>query len=277
MTHSWQYKSKQAATFIQKKLFNGAFSPSVFLVLGSGFRDVVKDWDIYSEIDMREIPGFPSPSVSGHGSKLIAATVQISKKTFQILVATGRVHLYEGYSPFEIAIPIMVAHELGIKNVILTNAAGGLLPNLKSGEIVTISDHLNLTGCNVGTSTKETSFLKFIDMQNAYHSQWRSIVGDPLKLSSVVYAGVLGPTFETPAEAKMLRVLGADIVGMSTVQEAIMARSLGQNLFACSFITNISGGPDVDHQDVLKSVQKQMPKIKSVLESAILNAPKISV
>jgi purine-nucleoside phosphorylase len=273
MIHSWHYKSKQAATFIQKKLLTNNFSPNVFFVLGSGFRDVIKDWKVHSELDMKVIPGFPAPAISGHGSKLIAAHVHIGKKTFQVLVATGRVHLYEGYSPFDVATPILVSHDLGIKNVILTNAAGGLSPSLKSGDIVTISDHINLTGCNVGSATRDSQFLKFIDMQNAYDSKWRSKVGDPLKLSSVVYAGVLGPTFETPAEAKMLRVLGADIVGMSTVQEAIMARSLGQRLFACSFVSNVSGGPEVDHLDVLKSVEKQMPKIKTVLESAIVNAP----
>jgi purine-nucleoside phosphorylase len=163
-----------------------------------------------------------------------------------------------------------MAHDLGIKSVILSNAAGGVSDKAKPGSILAIADHLNLMGQNVaGAMTPESSH-QFVEMGNAYDATWRDRVCRDAGIDSGVYAGMAGPSFETPAEAKMLRILGADLAGMSTVQETIAARMCGANVFACSFVTNEAGGTGVQHTEVLKAVARSFNTIKKTLESAAL-------
>lgn len=270
MTHSWNYKAKQAASFIRSKLEPIDFRPQVFMVLGSGFRDAVKEWAVLLTIPVSNVPGYPQPKVLGHGANLLACRLETSMGVKDVLIATGRSHLYEGRSAFDVSIPIFMAHELAIKSIILTNAAGGLSNQTPTGSIVAISDHINLTGQNVAASTEP---IQFIAMDGAYDANWRSSVCRDVGIKEGVYAAVLGPSFETAAEAKMLKLMGADLAGMSTVQETIAARMNGQKVFGCSFVTNIAGDSNSDHQDVLKTVEASMPTIKKTLLASLTHAP----
>lgn len=274
MTSSWNhgYKPKQSAAFLTTKLSAAGLSPKIFLVLGSGFRDVIASWDVVLEIPMADVPGYPAPKVLGHGTKLIGARVKSNDALVDVLIATGRVHLYEGYSVSTVTLPLFIAHELGIKSVVLTNAAGCVSNSVRPGNVVAISDHINLTGQNIAAAPSPDFKSQFVEMVNAYDRQWRESVCHETGIANGVYAGMAGPTFETPAEARMLRVLGADLAGMSTVQEVIAARICGQKVFACSFVTNEAGGTGVEHTDVLKSVATNFATIKQTLESAIRHA-----
>ncbi len=267
-TLNFGYKAQQAATYLEPKLSQTGLKPSVFMILGSGFRDAVKEWSTHLEIAMADIPGYPAPRVEGHGTKLIGARITLEQGKIDVLVATGRIHLYEGYTAHSTCLPIFMAHELGISNIILTNAAGGVSTKAKKGSIVAISDHLNLMGQNVAAASTPDGRHNFVEMGNAYNSAWRESVCRDSGIESGIYAGMAGPSFETPAEAQMLRVMGADLAGMSTVQETIAARMCGINVFACSFVTNEAGGAGVDHTEVLKSVSQSFGTIKKTLESA---------
>jgi purine-nucleoside phosphorylase len=269
MTSSWTYKARQAATFIKTKIDHLGAKPKIFLVLGSGFRDAVNSWTVLGDLEMAVIPDYPAPKVPGLGSKIVFARVKTGNLEQDVIVATGRVHLYEGYSPFEVSLPVMIAHELGIRSVILTNAAGGISDQAQNGSILAIHDHLNITGHNAAAVDKNANSVQFVDMVNAYDSDWRNQVMKDANIKSAVYAAMPGPTYETPAEARMLKVLGADLAGMSTVQEVITARMLGLKVFACSFVTNQAGGMNVDHKDVLTSVKESFPVIQKTLEAAI--------
>lgn len=242
------------------------------MVLGSGFRDVVKEWSTRIEIPMSDVPAYPCPRVEGHGTKLIGARISLGDKKIDALIATGRIHLYEGYSAHTTCLPIFMAHELGIKSIILTNAAGGISPKAKQGSVVAIADQINFMGQNVASAITPEASHKFVEMVNAYDPSWRDAVCRDVGITSGVYAGMAGPTFETPAEAQMLRTLGADLAGMSTVQETIAARMSGQKVFACSFVTNESGGSGVQHADVLQSVAQSYGTIKKTLEAAAFYA-----
>jgi purine-nucleoside phosphorylase len=167
----------------------------------------------------------------------------------------------------------MHAHELGIKDIVLTNAAGQLSNSASVGTVVAISDHLNLAGQNVACITPKSNPIQFVDMAGAYNSLWTKSVCEEMTISTGVYAGMLGPTFESPAEAKMLKILGADLAGMSTVQETIASRMNGQNVFACSFVTNVAGGTSADHSDILKSVKISANHIQKTMESVLKHAP----
>lgn len=270
MTHTWNYKPRQAANYVRSQLSNINFNPEIFMVLGSGFRDAVKDWASRLSIPVSQIPGFPQPSVQGHGSNLLAIQLETTAGLRNVLVATGRTHLYEGRSAFEVSLPIFMAHELGIHNIILTNAAGGLASHTPTGSVIAISDHINLSGHNVASSTSPA---QFVAMDGAYDRIWREQVCQAVKIKTGVYAAMLGPSFETAAEAKMLRILGADLAGMSTAQEAIAARMNAQEVFACSFVTNMAGDSSSDHNDVLKAVETSMPTIRQTLLAAVEFAP----
>lgn len=239
------------------------------MVLGSGFRDVISSWTIVTETNMGDVPGYPAPKVQGHGNKLIGARVRLNDMNHDVLIATGRVHLYEGFTAHTVAFPIFMAKHLGIPSIILTNAAGGLGDRAQPGSLMAISDHINLTGQNLAVAVNPELKSTFIEMVNAYDAAWRDQVVREAGISSGVYAGMLGPTFETPAEARMLKTIGADLAGMSTVQEVIAARICEQRVFACSFVTNEAGAKGVEHSDVLNAVALQRETIKRTLEAAI--------
>ena len=213
----------KASDTIRRKLSLGKNTiPDTLVILGSGFKSFAGKLKVTSQIDLASIPGFPVPKVQGHGSSLLVGSVGKKK----VCVLTGRVHMYEGYSAAEVVFSLRVLAVLGVKRIIVTNASGSLDKKIKPGSIVVLEDQINLTGqsCLTGAPGE---WPVFVDMGAAYDLKWRNAI---LKLNSRlisgVYVGVLGPAYESPAEAKMFARLGGDIIGMSTVQETLAARQL---------------------------------------------------
>jgi purine-nucleoside phosphorylase len=226
----------------------------VVVVLGSGWRPAA---DQLGEAEVAfpaaELPGFHPPTVDGHGAELRSVDVDGRR----VLVAMGRVHAYEGHDLADVVHGVRTAVLAGCSTVVLTNSAGGLGEGLSSGQPVLIADHLNLTGRSPLTGpTPDAAFgPRFPDMTDAYSSRLRRLArqADP-DLVEGVYGGFLGPTYETPAEVRMARTLGADLVGMSTVQETIAAVHAGAEVLAVSLVTNLAAGLSevaLDHDDVL--------------------------
>lgn len=224
----------------------GVASHDVAVVLGSGWRPAA---DLIGEptheLPMGELPGFRAPTVVGHGGTIRSVLVG----ELRVLVMLGRTHLYEGNGTQQVAHGVRTAAAAGCRTVVLTNAAGGIRETYRVGEPVLISDHLNL----LATSPLEGA--RFVDMTDLYSARLRGIAReiDPT-LTEGVYAGLPGPHFETPAEIRMLRTLGADLVGMSTVLEAIAARAEGMEVFGLSLVTNLAAGitgEPLDHHEVL--------------------------
>lgn len=232
--------------------FVGSRRPRVGIVLGSGLDDVIGAASDIVEIPYAEIPGFVSSSVQGHAGSLVFATIA----GVETAIMRGRVHLYEGHHPLSVVHPVRTLVRLGIEVLVLTNAAGGLVPELRTGDIMCISDHLNLTGANplVGPNLDALG-PRFPVMAAAYDEELRAVArsvahGAGIRLAEGVYAGVLGPTFETPAEVEALVRLGAHAAGMSTVFETIAARHAGVRVVGFSLITNAAGSAH-GHEDVL--------------------------
>ena len=212
----------------------------IFLVSGTGWQPAIDALgDQVATIDYSKLGGFVDTSVEGHRSEL--ALYELSGR--MVLVSAGRVHLYEGHTPSQIAHPIRTAVLAGCKTVILTNAAGGISDDFQVGSLVTISDHINLTGQSpmTGQSTPPRFGSRFVSLIGIYSKQLRQLAHDADgRLGEGVYAGVPGPHLETPAEVRMLQAIGADMVGMSTVIEAIAARHVGADVLGISLITNIA-------------------------------------
>lgn len=246
----------------------------LFIVAGSGFRDALPDVAIQARLPMRDIPNLPSPSVAGHGSELIYGLAHNRR----VLIATGRVHMYEGYSPTEVVFAIRLVSLLGCRAVILTNAAGSVDRTYSPGTLMLLRDQINLTGKNCETTTPGIQ-APFTDMTDAYDAPWRervqALCGESSKTLTGVYAGLTGPSYETRAEATMLATLGANVVGMSTVQECIASRTLAMNVLGVSMITNMAGGLDgpVRHQDVLAIANAKIPDMKKLLDAAVRASP----
>jgi purine-nucleoside phosphorylase len=214
------------------------------VVLGSGLSDYARDLDGAIEIPYEDIPGFPVPQVVGHGGVLVS--VPIADK--RLLVLAGRVHAYEGWRMSEVVFGVRAAVSTGVRNVMLTNAAGAVSDQLSPGDLVIISDHLNLTGRSPLTGPNDDRIgPRFPDMSEVYSIGLRSDLADVFREVGVephegVYAWFPGPSYETPAEVRMAGILGADLVGMSTVPEAIAARHMGANVVAVSLVTNLAAG-----------------------------------
>jgi purine-nucleoside phosphorylase len=224
----------------------GVAAHDVAVVLGSGWRPAA---DIIGtpehEVPMAELPGFRPPTVEGHGGTI--RSVRVGERW--VLILLGRTHLYEGHGPAQVAHGVRTAAAAGCQTVVLTNAAGGIRDGMRVGEPVVISDQLNLT------ATSPLEGPRFVDLTNLYSPALRARARaiDPT-LAEGVYAGLPGPHFETPAEIRMLRGMGADLVGMSTVLEAIAARAEGVEVFGLSLVTNLAAGitgEPLDHQEVL--------------------------
>ncbi|MCX6124171.1 MAG: purine-nucleoside phosphorylase [Proteobacteria bacterium] len=258
----------KASDTIRRKLsFSKNGFPDTLVILGSGFKSFASKLKVISEIDLATISGFPLPKVQGHGSSLLIG--RVGKK--MVCVLTGRVHMYEGYSAAEVVFALRVLAELGVKRVILTNASGSLNKKIKPGNIVILEDQINLTGqsCLAGMPGKSPVF---VDMGAAYDLKWRSeILKLNSKLISGVYVGVLGPAYESPAEAKMFAKMGGDIIGMSTVQETLAARQLGIQVAGISFVTNMSAGGGLSHADVLALARKNEDKLAGLIAQIISN------
>ncbi len=245
---------REAVEYLQPRI---PARPEIAVVLGSAQAALVDAVEKPCAIDYAEIPGWPVPRVEGHAGRLITGT--IGGKPVAIL--SGRVHLYEGWSPQQVAFGVRVLGKLGVKTLVLTNAAGAINPDYWRGLLVLIRDHINLQGANPLTGTNDDSLgPRFPDMSEAYDRALRErskSVAERLDidLAEGVYAALLGPSFETPAEIRYLRTIGADLAGMSTVPEVIAARHMGIRVLAISTVTNMAAGlqAQLSHEEVLET------------------------
>ena len=232
--------------------------PSIAVVLGSGlgaFADVLTE---RLDIPYSEIPGWPCSTAVGHAGKLILGRLG----ELEVAVMAGRAHLYEGYSPAQVTYGVRVLGRLGVRSMVFTNAAGGINLSLERGGLVLISDHINLQGSNpLAGPNDEALGPRFPDMSEAYSRQFREKakrVASELciPMAEGVYAAMLGPSYETPAEIRFLRTIGADVVGMSTVLEAIVANHMGMQVLGISCVTNMAAGilpRKIHHEEVLET------------------------
>ena len=238
------------------------------IVLGSGLNSLVENATLDQRVPYLEFPHLPRPSVPGHAGQFVLGSAGETR----VIYAQGRVHLYEGHAAGAVTAGIRLFSECGIKRVILTNAAGTANPEFSPGSWMMIRDHLNLTG-----TTPLLGAPQFIDMTDVYSRAWRERFARAAKASGIslnegVYAGLLGPQYETPAEVRMLRALGADAIGMSTVLEAIQARALGLEVAGFSCLTNwaaAAGNEQLRHADVLAAGKASAEGFARLLSAAL--------
>jgi purine-nucleoside phosphorylase len=252
----------------------GAAVPQVGLVLGSGLGAFADELEDHIAIPYEEIDGMPVSGVEGHAGNLVFGRVG----KVPVVAMQGRVHLYEGHSPEDVVFGVRLMIRLGAKAVIITNAAGGIAENLDVGDLMVIDDHMNMTGrnCLVGANDKNLG-PRFPDMTEAYDASFREVAKaaaqkQGFELKSGVYAGLLGPTYETPAEVRMCRTLGAHAVGMSTVLEVIAARHMGARCLGISCITNKAAGlsPEkLDHAEVQDTANRVHKRFVGLLREVI--------
>jgi purine-nucleoside phosphorylase len=267
-----------AASFVRSKT---ELKPAIGLVLGSGLGAFAKSLGEPTAIPFGEIPHFPTSTAIGHRGELVVGR----SGSVPVAVMAGRVHLYEGYSPAQVVFPIRVLARLGVKTLILTNAAGSVNVNYKPGELVVLEDHINLTGLSplTGPNVDELG-PRFPDMTDVYEPALREIAekacwkaGVPVRKG--VYLGLTGPAYETPAEIKMARALGADVVGMSTVLETIAARHMGVRCLGISCVTNMAAGvlkQKIDHKEVLEVGERVRLGLLEVLGQVVQGAAKLT-
>ena len=250
----------------------------VGLVLGSGLGAFADDLEDAVAIPYEEIPGFARSTVEGHAGRLVLGKVS----GVAVVVQQGRFHFYEGYALDEVTFPVRVLGLLGIRALILTNAAGGLNNSFSQGALMMISDHLNLMGTNPLLGANDARFgARFPDMSEVYDREFQEATmaeahAMKLELKRGIYAALTGPSYETPAEIRMLRALGADAVGMSTVPEAIVARHMGMKVLGISCITNMAAGVldrPIDHAEVMETGEQVRAVFTALLRRTI---PKLS-
>jgi purine-nucleoside phosphorylase len=251
-------RAEHAARTIRARVSD---EPRVALVLGSGLGAFADDLEESVAIPYAEIPGFARSTVEGHAGRLVVGKVE----SVAVVAMQGRFHFYEGYTLEEVTFPIRVLGLVGAKSLILTNAAGGLNNALKQGSLMLISDHLNLMGESPLRGANDERFgARFPDMSEVYDRALQEIAVQEahamkIELRRGVYAALAGPSYETPAEIRMLRALGADAVGMSTVPEAIVARHMAIKVLGISCITNMAAGvldQPIDHHEVIETGER---------------------
>jgi purine-nucleoside phosphorylase len=238
----------------------GARQPSIAIILGSGLGGLATKMADAVRIPFGDIPGFPEATVVGHEGTLLLGTLGGR----EVVALSGRFHVYEGHAAALAAFPVRVFHALGAREMFVSNAAGGISSKFAVGELMMITDHINLMGINPLVGEVQETDARFTDMTDAYDPRFRRILRNSaeeleITLREGVYAGVLGPSYETPAEVKMLRMLGADAVGMSTVPEVIVARGLGMRVAGVSCITNAAAGvtgASLSHAEVLETTNR---------------------
>jgi purine-nucleoside phosphorylase len=263
--------ARAAATTI-RPLFGDAI-PEIAIILGSGLGGLVSDVRDHVTIPYGEIPGFPAVAIAGHAGQLVVGS--ISGRI--VAVFAGRFHAYEGHPLQLTAFPVRLAHSLGARSLFVSNAAGGVNTDFAAGDLMVIEDHLNLTFASPLTGVAEPGDVRFPDMSNAYDQQYRSTLhaaGERLgiELREGVYAMLPGPAYETPAEVRMLRTLGADAVGMSTVPEVTMARMLGMRVVGVSCITNLAAGVQqtpLDHAEVLATTSRVAGQFQALVRAFV--------
>src|SRR5215831_19106450 len=264
-------QAEEAAKFISTKT---ALRPAIAIVLGSGLGNFADEVADPVKIGFADIPHFSRSTAIGHAGQLVVGKIA----GCPVVVMQGRVHLYEGYPASRVAFPIRVFARLGARAAILTNAAGGINLDYGQGSLVVIKDHINLQGQNplVGAEDQRLG-LRFIDMTEAYAKSYRQMTLEAGKrlgihLAEGVYAALLGPSYETPAEIRFLRTIGADLVGMSTVPEVIVARQMGIKVLAISCVTNMAAGTTdapINHEEVLEIGRKISGQFKALLRDVI--------
>jgi purine-nucleoside phosphorylase len=268
-------RAERAAKFILAKT---KLRPRIALVLGSGLGDFADDFTDATKIPYAKIPNFPQSTAIGHAGRLVIGNVG----DIPVAGMQGRVHLYEGYSVKEVAFPIRVFARMGIKAVILTNAAGGINRNYSQGCLVAIRDHVNLQGVNPLAGPNDERFgLRFPDMTQSYDREFQRFVTEEgkklaLTIHNGVYLAVQGPSYETPAEIYSFRAIGADLVGMSTVPEVIAARHSGIRVLGISCVTNMAAGTTdapLNQEEVLEIAARIKPQFIALLRAVI---PRIS-
>jgi len=260
-----------AATFL---LSQTSLRPKIGLVLGSGLGAFADDLSDATRVPYAQISSFPRSTAVGHaGQMLIGQAAGIP-----VAVMQGRVHLYEGYAAAEVAFPTRVLGRMGIRALILTNAAGGINLEYQQGALVVLSDHINLQGQNPLVGPNDERFgPRFPDMTQAYHKPYRALAREAArKLRKTVYEGVYaalaGPSYETPAEIHYLRTIGADLVGMSTVPEVIAARHMGIKVLAISCVTNMAAGildKPLNHEEVLETGRRVQGDFVALLKAVL--------
>ena len=273
----------EAAAFLKTRL--GALAPRVGMVLGSGLgaaADVVADAVI---VPYQEIPHFPQSTVEGHSGRMVAGLLGGAP----VVMMQGRVHSYEGYAPREVTFPMRVLGALGVRAVVLTNAAGGIQAGYHVGQLVLLADHINMMGWNPLTGPNEPRFatrpaagLRFFDMTEAYSKALRAMAAEAAReegftLEEGVYLATPGPSFETPAEIRAFRTLGATLVGMSTVPETIVARHMGIEVLGISCVTNLAAGlgaAPLSHEEVNETGRMVETRLAGLLKRL---APKIAL
>jgi purine-nucleoside phosphorylase len=276
---------REAAEFLREKIgTNADAAPRIAVVLGSGLGAAANAIHEPIIVPYSEIPHFPQSTVEGHSGRIVAGLLG----GVPIVVMQGRVHFYEGYSPAQVTFPMRVLGALGIRAVVLTNAAGGIAEGYRVGQLVALADHINFMGWNPLVGPNEPRFavrpgagLRFFDMTEAYSKPLRALASEAateegFAIEEGVYLALSGPSFETPAEIRAFRTLGATLVGMSTVPETIVARHMGIEVLGISCVTNLAAGlsaTQLSHQEVFEAGRQVEVRLARLLERL---APKIA-
>lgn len=264
-------RAEHATRVIRSRI---SVEPRIALVLGSGLGSFADDFEESVAIPYEEIPGFVRSTAQGHVGRLVIGKID----SVPVLAMQGRVHYYEGYSLEEVTFPIRTFGLLGVKTLVLTNAAGGINVQLTQGALMVISDHVNLMGVNPLRGPNDERFgPRFPDMSAVYSHELQELVVDEAKAIGVevrrgIYGGLSGPSYETPAEIHLLRTLGADAVGMSTVPEAIVARHMGLEVLGISCITNMAAGisdEPINHEEVMATGDRVRETFAELLRRVI--------
>ena len=267
--------ARKAAQAIGKRA--GSRQPAVAVILGSGLGGLANAIENAVRIPFGDIPGFPEATVVGHEG--VAIVGNLGKR--DVVALSGRFHMYEGHPAAVAAFPVRVFHAMGVRELFVSNAAGGISSRLAVGDLMIISDHLNLMGANPLVGAAQEGETRFPDMTDAYDPGLRKVLRTTaekldIPLREGVYAGLLGPSYETPSEVKMLRLLGADAVGMSTVPEVIMARALGIRVAGISCITNAAAGVTgsaLSHAEVLETTRRVSGAFEALVTEYLARSP----
>lgn len=269
----WE-KVNETADFIKSKV---GITPEYGVILGSGLGGFTEDINIEHTLSYHDIPNFPVSTVEGHKGALVFGTIGRRK----VVAMQGRFHFYEGYSMHEVTFPVRVMKILGINTLIVSNASGGVNPNYAVGDIVIINDHINMMPEHPLRGRNDERFgPRFVNMAEPYSrrliAKAKSLASDlGIAVKDGIYLGLQGPTFETLAEYRMVKILGADCVGMSTVPEVIVARHMDMETFGISVITDIGHEDsiaEVNHDEVLQAARKAEPKVRKLIKMLIENA-----
>ena len=268
-------KVQQTVSYIQSKTNN--FKPDFGVILGSGLGGFSEDIQIEFTLEYKNVPNFPVSTVHGHKGALLFGIIGTKK----VIAMQGRLHFYEGYAMQEVTFPVRVMKYLGLQNLIVSNASGGVNPNYKVADIVIITDHINMMPEHPLRGQNDERFgPRFVNMSEPYSKQMIQKAKEIAKRLHIevkdgVYVGLQGPTFETLAEYKMVKAIGGDCVGMSTVPEIIVAKHMNMNCFGISVITDMGDAENIDevnHEEVLKAAQKAEPHVRNLIKNLIVES-----